>query len=110
MRCKICQTNITNENKQALLGNQFHEFEERERQELLGGIGVNIKKCPNCNEFFEFEKGKVDYNAKDEKGQKLSKESAQHYAENRCKCPNCKTEFCIQCKKLPYHMGKQYYK
>ena len=30
---------------------------------------------------------------------------AQHYAENRFTCPECKNEQCKGCKASPYHIG-----
>ncbi|MCP3682612.1 MAG: hypothetical protein GY861_07980 [bacterium] len=68
----------------------------------------NIKTCvnPKCKETFMFEPGQVDHNARDEKGQKLSQASAEHYAKNRCRCPKCDTDCCITCSKFPYHLGK----
>lgn len=62
-------------------------------------------KSPNCNEQIVFEKGKVDYKAKDDEGKIMSKQACEDYANNRCRCPTCKSEMCISCGAIPYHKG-----
>jgi len=103
MMCKICSSVIEEGMKiQFMQQSKYNEYQEKALKEL---IGDDVKTCPNCKENFLLDKGRIDLSAKDEKGQKLSEQSAKHYAENRCKCPSCKTEFCIECKKSPYHLG-----
>ena len=51
------------------------------------------------------EKGEVDYNMKNDAGQKISRESAEHLAEFRVRCPTCEKVFCKECNETPYHIG-----
>ena len=44
------------------------------------------------------EETKVDYNAKDEKGQVVSRATAEHMAKNRVRCSECGKNFCANCK------------
>jgi hypothetical protein len=105
MKCSKCQTEISEDYKKQVMG--MSKYEEHEAKVMSKFCGGNIKTCinPKCKESFMFEPGKVDPNAKDEKGQKLSSSNAEHFAKNRCRCPKCDTEFCIGCSKSPYHLG-----
>ena len=51
----------------------------------------NMLTCPsaNCGAAILLEETKVDYNAKDEKGQTVSKETAEHMAKHRVRCSTC---------------------
>ena len=49
--------------------------------------------------------GDVDYNAKDDKGQVISPEAAEHMAEFRVRCSFCEQNFCCGCNEQPYHTG-----
>jgi len=107
MKCPSCQQEITNDYKMQLLGkSKYEEYERKAMAKLYDPDSVKNCVNPKCQESFLFEPGNVDPNAKDEKGQKLSTSSAEHYAKNRCKCPKCNTEFCIKCSGAPYHLGK----
>lgn len=79
---------------------------EKMNEELLN-LQLNVVSCFKCKEKFEFIKGKIDPNTKDEKGRKLTNEQALNYIENRFTCLNskCKAEQCRSCKASPYHMG-----
>jgi E3 ubiquitin-protein ligase MYCBP2 len=103
MKCKTCNEIVSEETKKMILG--AHEYETLEQRFLFGVIG-SVIDCPQCKEKILFEKGGVDYNIKNDKNEKLSKETAEHYAYNRCRCPSCKIDFCVGCKSNPYHIGK----
>lgn len=105
MKCPVCLTEITYQYKKEILGKDMQIFEEIALKKVLG---ENIVICANmnCKEQISFEKGKVDYNVKNDKGELLIKKHAEHYSENRCRCPSCKIDFCVGCKMTPYHMGK----
>jgi hypothetical protein len=106
MKCNTCQIEISNNYKEQVMGKaKFEEYERKSMDKFFKP--ENIKTCVNskCNESFLFDIGKVDTNARDEKGQKLSQSAAEHFAQNRCRCPKCDTEFCIKCKNSPYHLG-----
>lgn len=105
MKCLKCKEPISEFQKRAILGKE--EFSEIEQNFLMGVIGTTVTCVNNqCREQIVFEKGNVDYNTKDEKGSKLSKQSAESYANNRCRCASCKIDFCVSCKTSPYHIGK----
>ena len=105
MKCVICSQEISYQYKKEILGKDFVIFEDIALKKVLG---ENIVICANlnCKEQISYEKGKVDYNVKNEKGESLSKKHAEHYSDNRCRCPSCKIDFCVMCKVTPYHMGK----
>lgn len=70
-----------------------------------------IEACPNmfmceCGNVIELVPGKVDRTLKDDKGQKLSKQAAEHMANHRIRCNQCEQNFCTLCKCQPYHLGK----
>lgn len=72
-------------------------------------IMEGLVTCPNtedCNNQILFEKGEIDYNTKDRNNMKLARHYAENYAAQRVKCPQCKTEFCVDCKASPYHIGQ----
>ena len=64
---------------------------------------LEINKCSNCDEMNSFEKGKVDFNVRDDQNNTLSREAAIDYAENRYRCVSYGKNFCAKCKKTPYH-------
>ena len=45
----------------------------------------------------EMNPGRVDYNQKDEKGQPISRQAAEHFANYRIRCDACGKNFCINC-------------
>ncbi len=104
MNCLICGTEISYFYKNNYLGDNFASFESRSLKKL---IKEQIVTCPNstCKEEISFEKGKPDYNVKNEKGELLSRKAAENYTENRCRCPTCKIDFCVKCKITPFHIG-----
>lgn len=52
------------------------------------------------------EAGQVDYNAKDDKGNKMGRIQAEHMAKHRVRCGGCQTVFCSGCQSEPYHAGQ----
>ena len=107
MKCSICEQNIDEGIKKQVLREKFPELE---KNALVGILGGNLVKCPyqNCGELNAFEPGNIDYNVRDEQGQKVSRQAAEDYAKNRCRCGFCRKDFCInsECKAMPYHLGK----
>jgi len=47
---------------------KLHDKYMRKFLESVGAIG-----CPKCKQYWEHNQGKVDYNVKNDKGEKLSK-------------------------------------
>jgi hypothetical protein len=43
-----------------------------------------------------FEKGHVDYNVSYDKNHKLTPEGATNCSNDRCRCPRCKIDFCVE--------------
>lgn len=66
-----------------------------------------IVQCPSCNEVFAVEPSEPNYAAKDEAGKTVSRETAEHMARYRVRCPSngCHKNFCTNCKKEPYHIS-----
>ena len=108
MKCMICDKEIDEQTKRSILSKE--KYSELENNAIMMLVGQNMIKCPypNCGELNCFEPGKVDYNVKDEKNQKLSKQAAEDYASHRCRCGFCKKDFCTNktCLAMPYHLGK----
>ena len=103
MRCKQCRMIISENYKKEVLGRE--KYEKYEQSALMGAIG-QIIECPNCHELNSFEPGTLNYNIKDNQGKILSREAAEEFANNRCRCVSCNNNFCIKCKSIPYHTGK----
>lgn len=105
MLCPKCQFEISYQYKKDILGEDYNKFEQIALKKL---IGENYVICPNmqCKTQVQFEKGSPDYKSKNEKGELLSRLHCEHYAENRCRCPYCKADFCVSCKIMPYHLGR----
>ena len=105
MKCKICNKPISEQLKKEVLGDKLNNIEKIAIARVLGG---DLIKCPypDCGELNGFEPGQIDYKVKDEKGQVLSRQAAENYAKNRCRCGFCKKDFCKECNIMPYHLGK----
>jgi E3 ubiquitin-protein ligase MYCBP2 len=106
--CKICKNTVSYQYLKMVLGDEIMEKIEADSfKGLLISMGKQVV-CPNreCNSIFFFEVGKVDYNIKDEKNKLISKQAAESYAQNRCKCSRCQKEFCTSCNYTPFHLGK----
>ena len=73
--------------------------------QLLVDFDPNMINC-SCGATIMLEESKVDYNAKDEKGQVVSKATAEHMAKYRVRCNACSKNFCANCKQEPYHLGR----
>lgn len=60
----------------------------------------------SCGNVMMMEPGRPDYNLKDDKGQPISKEAAEHLARYRIRCNECGKNFCTKCNAEPYHTGR----
>lgn len=108
IKCKVCLEPVNISYLRMVLGEEvLGRIEAESFKSLMNDMGKQVI-CPNneCNSIFFFEVGKVDYNIKDEKNNKISNQAAEAYAQNRCKCPRCQKEFCISCNYSPFHLGK----
>lgn len=68
-------------------------------------LNPNFVSC-QCGNIMELVPGQVVKGQKDDKGQLISNEAAQHMAKFRIRCNNCQKNFCTQCNSEPYHIGK----
>jgi len=105
MACKVCNKPISEQLKKDVLQDKFENLEKIALMKVLGG---DLIKCPypDCGEQNVFEPGNVDYNVKDATGKLLTRQAAENYAKNRCRCGFCKKDFCKACGIMPYHLGK----
>lgn len=78
-----------------------------DKGQLMGLIrdNPNLISC-QCGNMMEMVPGKVQMGQKDDKGQPISLEAAQHMAAYRIRCNACGKNFCTQCNAEPYHTGK----
>ena len=60
----------------------------------------------SCGNMMEMVEGQVIRGQKDDKGQPLSMEAAEHMAKYRIRCNACGKNFCVKCNAEPYHIGK----
>ena len=54
----------------------------------------------------EVVQGQVDYKTKDDAGQAITKQAAEHMSKYRVRCHGCEKNFCCKCQAEPYHIGK----
>jgi len=66
----------------------------------------NMVKCSCANVMYMENAGTVDYNQKDEKNNKLTKQAAEHFSQYRIRCNACDKNFCTKCAREPYHLGQ----
>lgn len=102
MKCKKCSKPITEKYQKEILKDKF---ENLQNIAIFKVVEDEFVPCPICEQKNDFQPSKVDYNIKDKNGLLISKESAENYAKNRCKCIFCEQDFCIKCSKAPYHLG-----
>jgi hypothetical protein len=75
---------------------QLEKVEEK-IWEMLVNSDPDMKECI-CGHKFSAVQGKVDYGYKDEQGNVLSKDAAEHLSKFRYNCPQCHMIFCSGCK------------
>ena len=102
MKCGICNVVVGESYKKMMLKSLYDDLDIK----FSLGNQLQIIQCVVCKEKNTFEPGSVDYNIKDSNNKLISKSSAEHYAQYRCRCFNCKQDFCTKCALTPYHLGK----
>lgn len=105
MKCKICEKEIDENDKTQILGPE--KYEELVSK-ALGNMFGSLVQCPNpkCQQKIAFEPGQIDYKVRDDQNNILTRQAAEDYAKNRCRCGFCQNNFCVSCGAVPYHIGK----
>ena len=104
-RCPRCNAIVQAEDLREVLGSQWLQNIREEQMKTMLAQAEGMTKCPNCSEVFAFEPSAPNYQAKDDTGKTLSREAAEHMANNRVRCWKCAKNFCTKCNKEPYHLG-----
>ena len=68
-------------------------------------VNPSFVSC-SCGNIMEMVAGDIQRGMKDDKGQLLTQEAAEHMANFRIRCNACGKNFCTQCNGEPYHIGK----
>jgi len=105
--CPKCNEKIKADYIKMLMGEEkYLEMDSRSLAAHLKDDQIIICCNEKCKEKIVFEKGNVNFNQKDDKGSQLSVKACNDFANQRCRCPTCKIEFCVECNTSPYHIGK----
>lgn len=106
IKCLTCNEKIPDYFTQQVIGND--KYSQLEQLSIEKKFLKDTVACPNsnCNERILFEKGNVNLNEKDDNGKIMSRNYCESFANQRCRCPSCKKEFCVDCQQIPYHKGK----
>lgn len=104
-KCNLCGTLVDEANLGELLGTELQKIRETQFKSQIEG--TQVVECPNasCKSVFLFEQSKVNYVAKDDEGNTVTRETAEHMAKYRVRCSACTENFCVNCKMSPYHIN-----
>lgn len=100
-----CGQQINEYEIKAILGTEVFESLQKDALMAIVNEDQSMVKC-QCGNVMEVSEGKVDYNVKDDQGQKLSRKAAEHMSKYRIRCSACQNNFCTSCQTQPYHIGK----
>lgn len=103
--CPDCGSQINEYEIKALLGEDLLSRLQEEALKAMVDQDQSIVQC-QCGNAIEVSEGKVDYNVKDDQGNKLNRKAAEHMSKYRIRCHACKQNFCTNCQAQPYHIGK----
>lgn len=106
MKCRQCGKLIEESVKKQILGNEKYEELLKKNSSFIAPDTGRLIQCPKCKAKSFFEEGKVNYNDKDANGKKMTKQACEDFAKHRVRCYNCQNNFCVECKCMPYHLGK----
>mmetsp|Transcript_11811 Transcript_11811/g.19957 ORF Transcript_11811/g.19957 Transcript_11811/m.19957 type:complete len:495 (+) Transcript_11811:782-2266(+) len=105
VKCPRCKENI----QQWELNTMLSEEEKKtiEKNQILSIVkeNPNFVSC-HCGNIMEFVPGQIVKGQKDDRGNPMTHEAAQHMANFRIRCLECNKNFCTQCNAEPYHTGK----
>jgi len=85
-KCGECGLTIEHWECKEIVGDKKWEEIEKRRMDIVTARDPKLVKCA-CGNVMELEAGKPDYEMKTEKGEQYSKEAAEHFAQNRLRCP-----------------------
>lgn len=103
--CPDCGQLINEYEIKALLGAEQLEKLQLEAMAAIANDDQSLVKC-QCGNVMEVSEGSVDYNQKDDAGNKLSRKAAEHMSKYRVRCDACRNNFCTKCGTQPYHIGR----
>eukprot|EP00357_Protocruzia_adherens_P036526 CAMPEP_0115008332 /NCGR_PEP_ID=MMETSP0216-20121206/21845_1 /TAXON_ID=223996 /ORGANISM="Protocruzia adherens, Strain Boccale" /LENGTH=575 /DNA_ID=CAMNT_0002375711 /DNA_START=183 /DNA_END=1910 /DNA_ORIENTATION=+ len=103
-KCPQCHSPIGTASLRQVFGDSHIDQVERD---TLATISIPLVDCV-CGNKMEVVQGDVmaNLNLKDEAGNPLTREAAEHMAKYRLRCAKCDRVFCIKCNADPYHIGK----
>ena len=105
VKCLTCGLEVSEAEQRDNIGaEEFGQLKDKQMRQMME-LDSNMITC-SCGALIMLEETKVDYNAKDEKGQTLSRQAAEHMAKFRVRCSSCSQNFCAGCKQEPYHLGR----
>ena len=88
VKCLVCNQAVSEAEIRENIGREEFDALKEYQMKMMIELDSNMITC-NCGALIVLEDSKVDYNAKDEKGQKLSKGAAEHMAKFRVRCSSC---------------------
>jgi len=90
--------------KELLEEKDYHEYERLSTEEVIDR-NPNMIRCPKCRYAMEkIQDGHQPVRQKKE-GEATNEEAEIHKSKNRFRCRECDTDFCAECKAVPYHEG-----
>eukprot|EP01117_Protostelium_nocturnum_P011289 TRINITY_DN4098_c1_g1_i4.p1 TRINITY_DN4098_c1_g1~~TRINITY_DN4098_c1_g1_i4.p1 ORF type:complete len:652 (-),score=236.82 TRINITY_DN4098_c1_g1_i4:52-2007(-) len=112
IRClngKCCVSIDLRDIKELLSQEEREAFEAASTDEMIESNPHMFVRCPNPDCVYVMEKLRnTDMSPQPmEKvnGKEMSEEAVKHRNDNRFRCRECSTEFCAECKGIPYHDG-----
>ena len=88
VKCQVCNQAVSEAEIRENIGREEFDALKEYQMKMMIDLDSNMITC-NCGALIVLEDSKVDYNAKDDKGQKLSKAAAEHMAKFRVRCSSC---------------------
>lgn len=98
LRCPICCDPL-NDTEIEKINPEYSEILNSRFIKTLG----TVVTCPNCKNDFILEQGEFDENTRDLEGEKFRPEAIECYRKYRVTCTVCRTNFCGNCNKIPFH-------
>ncbi|PRP86175.1 hypothetical protein PROFUN_05691 [Planoprotostelium fungivorum] len=92
--------------KELLEEADYREYERLSTEEAIDR-DPNMIRCPKCRYPMEkiSDNHYLVHGEKTDDGEAMSEEAEIHRSKNRFRCRECDSEFCAECKHIPYHNG-----